>query len=109
MGQKQYGAAIELPDCAIAEHPKAKRLYNVRGMAFMAEARSPGAAEFTRAIQDFDVAIQINPRYAEAHFLRGNCYSEGETRTLTVARLTRRSAWSRIGRHSATRLISRSR
>lgn len=64
--QKRYDAAIAMLDNIIDEMPTLQEPYNWRGVAQNAN----GSRE--KALEDFDKAIRINPRYAEAYFNRGN-------------------------------------
>lgn len=65
--QKRYEAAIALLDNIIDEEPSIQEFYNLRGVA------RGGDGSHERAIRDFDQALRINPRFAEAYFNRGNC------------------------------------
>jgi tetratricopeptide (TPR) repeat protein len=67
--QKRYEAAIALLNKIIDEVPTLQEPYNLRGFARAAD----GSGE--KALLDFDQAIRINPRYAEAYFNRGNTNS----------------------------------
>ncbi|MFZ0798339.1 MAG: tetratricopeptide repeat protein, partial [Terriglobales bacterium] len=64
--QKRYEAAIAILNNIISEMPSVQDPYNLRGIARSAN----GSGE--RALEDFDQAVRINPRYADAYFNRGN-------------------------------------
>ena len=69
---KQHDQAIAYLSVAL-ELSKAEHwisdAYSYRGLSYI------GLRQHQRAIQDYDMAIQVNPRSSKAYYNRGNAYS----------------------------------
>ena len=63
---ERYTDAIENAGILISHFPQAEELYNIRGAA---EARLD---RFSEAVKNYQKAIELNPKYAEAYNNLGN-------------------------------------
>jgi tetratricopeptide (TPR) repeat protein len=71
-GLRQFSAAVESYDRAIAITPDYAEAYSNRGIVLQALGR------FEAAIESYDRAIAVNPKFAEAYSNRGNALMELE-------------------------------
>ncbi|MEB3310605.1 MAG: tetratricopeptide repeat protein [Snowella sp.] len=67
--QEKYATAIALLNLWLTRYPESATDYNYRGLLYFRQG------QLFSAIQDYNHAILLNSRFAEAYNNRGNCYA----------------------------------
>ncbi|MFP4394216.1 MAG: tetratricopeptide repeat protein [Anaerolineales bacterium] len=69
--REEYEAAVQNFDRALLWNPQAAHIYLERGILWWRELNHP-----RKAVQDFTIALKLDPDLIEAHFNRGIAYQQ---------------------------------